>query len=96
MIKLRDRIFTGRHFKLQALLLCIVGWCIGLFVYGLVTYTDAPYKLCGDGEYCGKTGVSHSYETYQDWKYWEALLFISWPCGMLAGFGLGRLRKQPS
>ena len=96
MARLRDQIFPGRHIKIQVLLLGVFAWCIVLFFYGAVMYTDAPYKPCDSGNYCGKTGRPHSRETYEDWKRWEGLLFVSWPFGMMASFGLSRLRKQPS
>jgi hypothetical protein len=58
-------------------------------------YLDAPYKPCVDGPYCGKTGKYHSYETYESWRRWEGLLFVWWPFGLLASYGLRQLRKQP-
>ncbi len=92
MANLRDRIVVGRHIKLQALLFGVIAGCMGLFLYGLLMYTDAPYQLCAGGAYCGKGGVPHSYATYMDWKRWEALLFVCWPFGMAAAFALRRLR----
>lgn len=93
MRTLRERILVGRRFKLQALLFCILAWCLALFVYGFVEYTDSPYKLCQGGLYCGKTGMVYPYETYAAWKRWMGLLFASWPFGMLAGYALRHLRK---
>lgn len=93
---LRERIFVGRHPKLQALLFCVVAECLAVFLYGLIVYTDAPYKLCGPDAYCGKTGKPHSFQDYQAWKRWEGILIVSWPFGMLASFGLSRLRKKPA
>lgn len=93
MKRLRARIFRGRHYKLQALLFAMVGVCFALLFYGLVTYPDAPYKFCQAGHYCGKSGKPYSYQTYRDHQRWETWLFVCWPFGMLAGFGLGKLRK---
>ena len=94
MTTLRDRIFVGRHPRFQALLFCCLAWCFALFFYGLFVYTDSPYKPCAGAAYCGKTGIAYSYDTYVAWKRWLALLFVSWPFGMLAGYALRRLRKQ--
>lgn len=94
---LRARALPGRRPRLQVFLFCIVAWCIALFAYGMVTYTDAPYKPCFNGEfngrYCGKRGATQPFEKVAGWQRWEGLLLASWPFGMLAGFGLGRLRK---
>ncbi|WBS05570.1 hypothetical protein OU994_15410 [Pseudoduganella sp. SL102] len=96
MKSVQDWLFKGRHFKLQALSFAIVACCLAVFFYGLITYPDAPYKPCVDGPYCGKTGKHHSYETYRDWNRWEGVLIACWPFGLLAAFGLNRLRKQPA
>jgi hypothetical protein len=96
MMTLRNRLFRGRHLKLQVLLFGIVACCLTVFLYGLIMYLDAPYKPCVDGPYCGKTGKHHSYQTYESWKQWEGVLFVCWPFGLLASYGLRRLRKQPT
>jgi hypothetical protein len=90
-----NRVFVGRHFKLQALLFSIVGGCMAVFFYGMFMFRDAPYKLCVEGHYCGKTGIRHSYEEYEKWKQWEGVLIICWPFGIAAAYGLRHLRKQP-
>lgn len=95
MVKLQDRLFRGRNFKFQVLLFAIAACCLVVFLYGLIMYPDAPYKACVDGTYCGKTSMFHSYETYESWKRWEGALFVYWPIGLLASYGLRRLRKQP-
>ncbi|MEW6761898.1 MAG: hypothetical protein AB1437_13840 [Pseudomonadota bacterium] len=94
MRTLLRRIASGRHLKLQALCFCLVLWCLGLFFYGLFTYPDAPYKWCGAWEYCGKRGSVIAQATFEDWKHWQGMLFASWPFGMLAGYGLKRLRRD--
>jgi hypothetical protein len=95
---LRERILPGRRPRLQVFLFCIVAWCIALFAYGIVTYTDMPYKPCFNGEfngqYCGKRGAIQPPEKVESWKQWEGLLFASWPFGIMAGFALSRLRRQ--
>lgn len=96
MTRLRDQIFRGRHVELQVLAFAIVACCLAVFFFGLIMYPDAPYKQCLGGPYSGKTGKYHSHETYEDWKRWEGALFVSWPFGLLALYGLKRLRKQPT
>jgi hypothetical protein len=93
---MRDWLLRGRHFKLQALSLGILVCCLVVFFYGLIMFPDAPYKQCVDDPYCGKTGKFHSYETHENWKGWEGALFVCWPFGLLASYGLRRLRKQPT
>lgn len=94
-MNLQTRVLVGRNAKLQALLFMVVACCMMVFVYGLYTYTDAPYKECIGGPYCGKTGEHHSYEIYAGWKRWERTLFVCWPFGILASIGLRRLRRKP-
>ena len=64
-----------------------------VFFYGIYNFTDAPFKPCADGYYCGKTGLQHTYEKYQAWKQWELMLIACWPFGMLASYALSKLRK---
>jgi hypothetical protein len=94
--RIRQRIFVGKHIKLQALLFCVIACCATTFFYGLIMYTDAPYKPCAGGYYCGKAGERYSYEMYKEWKRWEGILFVCWPFGIIASYGLRDLRKPPS
>lgn len=94
MTRIYGRIFVGRLIKLQVLLFAVIVACLSIFIYGLVLYTDAPYRLCAEGgSYCGKNGLRHTYEAYQAWKNWERILFLCWPFGVAASFFLNRLRK---
>ena len=92
-MSIQSRIFVGRHIKLQAVLFAVIGVCLGVFIYGLLLYPDAPYKLCADGYYCGKTGISYDYEIFNKWKSWEKTLFVCWPFGLVASYVLRKLRQ---
>ena len=71
-----------------------VGWCIAIFIFGLVSFPDAPYKPCNSSEgYCGKGGRSHTLAEYELQHTWEKVLFASWPFGMLAAYFLCRKKK---
>ena len=96
MPNFRERLFVGRHPKLQALLFAIIAACMATFFYGFLVYPDAPYKLCGPDQYCGKGGKPHTIQQYEEWKRWQGILIACWPFGMLASFGVSRLRKTTS
>lgn len=91
---LLERVFVGRHIKLQGLLFAVVAVCLMIFIYGLIQYPDAPYGLCAGGDYCGKTGVRYSYLIYEEWKIWGKCLFVCWPFGLVASYFLSQLRKK--
>jgi len=85
---------VGQHFKLQGLLFAIVAFSLTVFIYGLLKYSDAPYRLCAGGDYCGKTGIHYTYPAYEEWRSWEKFLFLCWPFGLLASYFLSELRKR--
>jgi len=93
-MNIRERVFAGRHIKLQGLLFAIVAFCLTVFIYGFLKYPDAPYRLCDGGDYCGKTGRRYTDVKYREWKSWEKFLFVCWPFGLLASYFFSKLRKR--
>jgi hypothetical protein len=72
----------------------VVGWCLAVFVYGMLMYSDAPFKACADGPYCGKTHRHHTEAEYHSFIQWQTALFVSWPFGMVAAYVLRRQKKR--
>ena len=75
---------------------CVVlAWTLLLFVYGLATYPDAPYKACNSASgYCGKTRLSHTESEFHAEQKWETAILVSAPFGILAAIYLVRSRKR--
>jgi len=70
-------------------------WCVCIFVYGLVRFTDSPYVLCTDGvNYCGRSDRIHSPEHFAAFNQWKRAMFLSWPFGILAGVVISRMSKM--
>jgi hypothetical protein len=71
----------------------VVALCMGLFVYGMFRYPDAPIHPCGAG-FCGKGNRPHTEEQYRAFVVWETALLISWPFGFAAAFALERRSRR--
>jgi hypothetical protein len=73
----------------------LVAWCLCLFVFGLLSYPDAPYRPCdGTSGYCGKSGRPHTKKEFESQQTWERLVLFSWPIGIIAGIYLTRRRSK--
>lgn len=42
----------------------VFGVTIIIFIYGFVSFPDAPISQCGENSYCDKQGQPHTYEDY--------------------------------
>ncbi|WP_296953248.1 hypothetical protein [uncultured Massilia sp.] len=71
----------------------VIAWCLGWMGYGFASYPYAPLKPCGRDVFCDKRNNEYTLREYEDFRYWETVLFVSWPFGMVAGYVLKK-RKQ--
>ncbi|HVG22085.1 MAG TPA: hypothetical protein VNI02_23825 [Blastocatellia bacterium] len=55
-----------------------VALTVGLLIYGIFTWTDAPIRQTPTG-YVGKTGIAHAREEYERFKQWEKSLLVVAP-----------------
>ena len=62
--------------------------------YGFITYPYAPIKPCDQNMYCDKRHAEHTQAEYEGFRFWERLLFISWPFGMASGYLIRRQKRQ--
>jgi hypothetical protein len=82
------------HRGLRPIAYVAVASCLGIFVYGLAVYPDAPYKACSSSlGYCGKSGRPHTEAEYRSQQVWERTLLVSAPFGILAAIYLARTTK---
>lgn len=72
----------------------VVGWCLAVFMYGIVMFTYAPYRACEGGPYCDKQKNHRTEAEFEAFKHWETLLFVSWPFGMIAALLLKKKKDQ--
>lgn len=80
------------HMKIIAAIL--LAWTLGIFVYGLAVYPDAPYKPCdGPGGYCGKGKRPHIESEFRSEQTWQWMMLASAPFGILSGIYL--FRRKP-
>jgi hypothetical protein len=86
-------IVGGRTF-LHWLPYLIIVWCLGWMAYGFLTYPYAPIKPCGTYTFCDKRHVEQTRQEYERFRYWEMLLFMSWPAGMVSGFVIRKRHRQ--
>src|SRR5690242_5241029 len=62
----------------------VAAWCIGVFLYGIVFFVDAPYHQntpqtpCVNAEFCGKGGTPHTREEFESLAVWRNTLILSW------------------
>jgi hypothetical protein len=72
----------------------LMAWFMLLFLYGLVVFTDGPYKPCHSVEgYCGKTGKSHTKAEYEAHNLWQKIYFGTAPFLLVAGVLVNLRRK---
>jgi hypothetical protein len=79
---------------LRVLPYLVVAWCIGWMAYGFFMYPNAPIKPCGNSTFCDKRHTEHTKAEYEQFSYWEMVLVMSWPFGMVSGYVIRR-RKRP-
>jgi len=71
----------------------VLAWCIGWLVYGFIMYPYAPIKPCEENMYCDKRHGEHTLVEYEQFRYWENILFISWPFGIVSGYLIRKNRR---
>jgi hypothetical protein len=75
-------------FRRYWLVYVIGAWCIGVFLYGIVFFIDAPLHEntsqtpCVKAEFCGKGGTPHTREEFESFLIWQNTLILSWLFGV--------------
>ena len=72
----------------------VMAWCIGWMVYGFITYPYAPIKPCRNDLFCDKRHNEYTQVEYEQFRYWEMVLFMSWPFGIASGYVIRKRRRQ--
>ena len=67
---------------------------MGVFIYGVVRFPDAPIHPCGVDQYCGKQNQPHTKERFEEFLTWEGALIVAAPFGFGAGFLLERRSRR--
>lgn len=73
-----------------------LGWYFAVFFYGVISFPDAPYKLCGPAVYCGKGHPPHQHteSEYNAFSAWQAILIASVPIGIFGGVILKERKRK--
>jgi hypothetical protein len=78
MSKIYANILTGCVFVVMG----------AIFIYGQITFPDAPIKLGLNGNYKGKQGQIRSRVVYEKYTNWILTMQFLWPAGMITIFFL--------
>ncbi len=63
------------------------------FFYGFMQFPDSPIRLCGENQYCGKQGQSHTVEDFERYKRYGTINIISFPISFFLLFINNRNKK---
>jgi hypothetical protein len=90
------KIFIEGRGLLHWLPYVVLAGCIGWMAYGFLTYPHAPITPCGINGFCDKRHGEHTLEEYERFRFWEMMLFLSWPFGMASGYVIQKRHRQSS
>jgi hypothetical protein len=79
---------------LDIFLASVVAVFASAFIYGFVTYPDAPIRRCGDNQFCGKWNKLHTEREFKEFGLWETALLGSFAFAVVAGGLLARRRRR--
>jgi hypothetical protein len=86
----RDReVMRRRKPAVKALLVtCLAAGflAVATLVYGFITFPDGPVRETASG-YGGKHQEPHTHEEYEQFKFWEKLVIVSFGLTFLTGLG---------
>jgi hypothetical protein len=64
-----------------------------ILAFGVYAWPDAPIRQTASG-YAGKTGVAHTGEEYELFKYWEKCLLVVVPLAFIVNIGAAIISKR--